>query len=87
MRERHERDALKTNEKLERQLMAEEEQALESVESERERKLRELKDRQAAELAARSKEMSQEEVQQVCSLGSPGGEKISGWVGREGRKK
>jgi len=38
---------------------------VELLEADKERKLRELKDRHAAELAARSKDMSPEEVQQV----------------------
>lgn len=68
MRERHEQDTRKTNEKLERELKAEEEQAIELLDAEKGRRLRELKDRHAAELAARSKDMSPEEVQQVkCS--------------------
>ena len=65
MRDRHEQDTLKVNEKLERELAAEEAQAMEHLEADKERRLRELKDRHAAELAARSKDMSPEEVQQV----------------------
>ena len=65
MRERHEQDTHKMNEKLEREVVTEEAQAVELLEADRERKLRELKDRHAAELAARSKDMSPEEVQQV----------------------
>lgn len=65
MRDRHEQDTHQMNEKLEREVVAEEAQAVELLEADRERKLRELKDRHAAELAARSKDMSPEEVQQV----------------------
>jgi len=65
MRERHEQDTHKVNEKLEREVVAEEAQAVELLKADEERKLRELKDRHAAELAARSKDMSPEEVQQV----------------------
>lgn len=65
MRSRHEEDTHKMNEKLERELVAEEDQALELLDAEKGRRLRELKERHAAELAARSKEMSPEEVQQV----------------------
>lgn len=65
MRSRHEEDTHKLNEKLERELAAEEDQALELLDAEKGRRLRELKERHAAELAARSKEMSPEEVQQV----------------------
>ena len=65
MRERHEQDTHKINEKLEREVVTEEAQAVELLEADKERKLRELKDRHAAELAARSKDMSPEEVQQV----------------------
>lgn len=65
MRERHEQDTQKTNEKLERELAAEEDQAVEMLEAEKGRRLRELKDRHAAEMAARSKDMSPEDVQQV----------------------
>lgn len=68
MRERHEQDTHRTNEKLERELATEEAQAVELLDAEKERRLRELKDRHAAELAARAKDMSPEEVQQV--LGS-----------------
>lgn len=67
MRERHEQDTLKVNEKLERELAAEEAQAVEHLEADKERRLRELKDRHAAELAARSKDMSPEEVQQLLT--------------------
>ena len=67
MRERHEQDTQKTNEKLERELAAEEDQAAEMLEAEKGRRLRELKDRHAAEMAARSKDMSPEDVQQVIS--------------------
>ena len=49
----------------EKEVVAEEAQAVELLEADKERKLRELKDRHAAELAARSKDMSPEEVQQV----------------------
>lgn len=65
MRDRHEQDTHKMNEKLEKEVVAEEAQAVELLEADKERKLRELKDRHAAELAARSKDMSPEEVQQV----------------------
>jgi len=65
MRDRHEQDTHKMDEKLEREAVAEEAQATELLEVDKERKLRELKDRHAAELAARSKDMSPEEVQQV----------------------
>ena len=65
MRERHEQDTHKMNEKLEREVVAEEAQTVELLKADEERKLRELKDRHAAELAARSKDMSPEEVQQV----------------------
>ena len=65
MRDRHEQDTHKMNEKLEREVVAEEAQAVELLEADKERKLRELKDRHAAELAARSNDMSPEEVQQV----------------------
>lgn len=65
MRERHEQDTHRTNEKLERELATEEAQAVELLDAEKERRLRELKDRHAAELAARAKDMSPEEVQQV----------------------
>ena len=68
MRERHEQDAQKTNEKLERELAAEEDQAAEMLEAEKGRRLRELKDRHAAEMAARSKDMSAEDVQQVIAF-------------------
>ena len=67
MRERHEQDTQKTNEKLERELAAEEDQAAEMLEAEKGRRLRELKDRHAAEMAARSKDMSPEDVQQVIT--------------------
>lgn len=67
MRERHEQDTEKTNEKLERELAAEEDQAAEMLEAEKGRRLRELKDRHAAEMAARSKDMSPEDVQQVIA--------------------
>ena len=56
------------NEKLERELASEESQAVEVLEAEKGRRLRELKDRHAAEMAARSKDMSPEEVQQVRVL-------------------
>ena len=65
MRERHEQDTHKMDDKLEREVATEEAQAVELLEAEKERRLRELKDRHAAELAARSKDMSPEEVQQV----------------------
>lgn len=65
MRERHEQDTHKMDDKLEREVVTEEAQAVELLEAEKERRLRELKDRHAAELAARSKDMSSEEVQQV----------------------
>ena len=65
MRERHEQDTHKMSEKLEREVATDEEQAVELLEADKGRRLRELKDRQAAELAARSKDMSAEEVQQV----------------------
>ena len=68
MRERHEQDTQKTNEKLERELAAEEDQAVEMLEAEKGRRLRELKDRHAAEMAARSKDMSPEDVQQVIAF-------------------
>lgn len=67
MRERHEQDTQKTNEKLERELAAGEDQAVEMLEAEKGRRLRELKDRHAAEMAARSKDMSPEDVQQVIA--------------------
>ena len=66
MRERHEQDTHKINEKLEREVVSEEGQAVEVLDAEKERRLRELKDRHAAELAARSKDMSPDEVQSVC---------------------
>ena len=76
MRGRHEQDIHKMNEKLEREVVAEEAQAVELLEADKERKLRELKDRHAAELVARSKDMSPEEVQQVfeerCLFWRPG---------------
>lgn len=67
MRSRHEEDTHKLNEKLERELAAEEDQALELLDAEKGRRLRELKERHAAELAARSKEMSPEEVHQLLA--------------------
>ena len=80
MRVRHTEDSQKYKEKVEKELNLEEDEATAVLDNEKARKLRQIKDRQAAELAARAKDMNPEEMQQVSKPG-PSREKATHFPG------
>lgn len=65
MKLRHDEEAQNMKEKLNKELKKDEDAALNEFDAETERHMREIKDRHAAEISARSDAMSPEELQQV----------------------
>ena len=65
MKARHEEESQKVANKLQKELEADLEMAEQATNEEKQRKLRELKNKQGAELSARAQDMTAEETQQV----------------------
>jgi len=65
MKLRHNEESQKLKDKVSKELKKEEEASLKEFDAEKERQMRQIKDRHAAEISARSDAMSPEELQEV----------------------